>query len=76
MRYWVTAVVATFLLASLGLAGLMYVKLPLQVEIRMDLECERFDESEWGFIAPPMEKNNAWIEQKERCEAREKNRNP
>jgi len=68
-------IVASFLLASLGLAGWMFIELPKAKEAQLDRKCEQLlKESHWGMVAPPMEKNDVWMEQKESCIARRESR--
>jgi hypothetical protein len=67
--------VASFLLASLGLAGWMFIELPKAKEAQLDRECEQLlKESQWGMVAPPMERNDVWMEHKESCIARQASR--
>ncbi len=40
-------------------------------EDRIEHACDKFEESKWGFLAPPMENNDVWIREKESCEAGE-----
>ena len=45
-------------------------------EDRIERACDKFEESKWGYLAPPMEKNDVWIREKESCEAGEQDRKP
>ena len=74
MRNELTVVIVSlFMLALLGFVPLVWNKAQHSHEQKLDRICDQ-QESKWGFLAPPMERNDVWMarEQAERkmCAAR------
>jgi len=55
---WVVIIVILFLLSLLGLGIKMYMVLPAAHEERIERLCAPKEESEWAYLAPPMEKTD------------------
>ena len=62
---WVKVFLALYLIAIVALIGWMMIELPKAKEAELDRKCEQvMRENKWGFLAPPMEKNDVWITRK------------